>query len=93
MTATTIRQNQRAQRIILQERVLVSFGEKAGFIGMTHDISQSGSLIITDYKPPGICVGGRGTIRSMPLTNGKQELSCQVVRITDQGVAVTFLNL
>ena len=82
----------REVRIELNTRIVMSFIGNAGFIGNTLDISESGVMIITGYKPPGIRIGAIGIFKILHVEIGQKKQSAKVVRITDQGVAISFLS-
>jgi hypothetical protein len=80
----------RANRIKLDARVAMSFKDNIGFVGDTLDISESGAMIITGYRPLGVSIDDIGTIKLLHDKNATQKISGKIVRVTEQGVAVTF---
>ncbi|MBF0145497.1 MAG: PilZ domain-containing protein [Magnetococcales bacterium] len=81
----------RAQRIELQARVVLELSERRAMIGNTRDISDSGVFFTIGYPPFHASLQEYGFLHLMPLV-GHPPLPCQIARLTDDGVAVRFID-
>jgi hypothetical protein len=81
----------RAERIELNVRVLFESMTRHGFTGTTVDVSDSGLYFIVRYRAEQLGVGSLGTLSLLPRGSVPSR-RCRVTRVTDDGVAVTYLD-